>query len=436
MTAPRGVRVARLRRFLLEPTPALGPGCEIAPRVRLVEPIGSGGMGTVWRAEHESLGSEVAVKLLADASQHDGARLERFRKEAATLSRLRSRHVVRVLDFGFYQGDAPYLVMELLRGEDLASRLARAGRAQCKEVLTWIQHAASGLAAAHEAGVVHRDIKPQNLFLSVEDGEEVLKVLDFGVARTSPSEGVDVGLRSTTTAVGTLLGTPPYMSPEQLGRPQEVDARSDLWSLAVVAYEALTGRVPFQADTLAELAVAMDRGRFERPSRVVPGLSREIDAWFERALAPVPEDRFGSARELADALARALLAPPRRWPAVALVGIAAAGATLALVFETSATSSDPPRAGALAASEAPAGSSSASGPPSAAPAGVLTAFAGAAPVASGPRSSNVVAAAKPGRAVVTWPAATISHAPPEVASPPAAPSATTSASSPRKDRGF
>ena len=274
---------------------ALGPGSVIAGRYRLFERLARGGMGWVWSAVDETLQREVAVKLMSPELTDDEDYRARFLDEARVAASMSSPHVVTVFDGGIADG-VPFLVLERLHGEDLHRRLQRAGRLSIAATSRLIVDAARGLAAAHAGGVVHRDIKPPNLFITHRqaDHEEMVKILDFGVANRS---GTD--LRRTRS--GVVLGSPHFMSPEQVRGERAVGPASDLFSLAAVAYRCVTGRLPFEGDT-SEVLVHIGRGAFAPPSSLVPGLPPGIDAFFDRALALEPGHRHPSALVMAHAL--------------------------------------------------------------------------------------------------------------------------------------
>jgi serine/threonine-protein kinase len=274
-------------------------GVVIDQRYRLLSPIGRGGMGAVWRAEHVALRTPVAVKLLDPAIAHDAEAVARFRVEAQAAAALRSPHVVQILDFGVSEGTA-FLVMELLDGESLDRRLLR-GPLSAAETCSIVADVARALAKAHAAGVVHRDIKPANVFLARTDEGEVTKLLDFGIAKVA---GLDVG-SSPLTRTGAMLGTPRYMSPEQLELRGTIDGRTDQWALAVVAFECLVGRPAFQGESFGALVVDICARPLPVPSHHAP-LPAELDRWFARAAAREPADRFPSAQAMAAALPLAL----------------------------------------------------------------------------------------------------------------------------------
>ncbi|WP_438013575.1 serine/threonine-protein kinase [Sorangium sp. So ce315] len=288
----------------MENDPPMNPGQQVTSTLRLARLLGKGAMGSVWAADHLTLGTQVAVKFMSPAYAEQGGFVERFRLEAMAAAQIKSPHVAQVFDHGVTHDGAPYIVMELLEGEDLKRRIQRLGVLSPVEVATIVAQTARALGRAHQLGIVHRDIKPDNLFLLDVEGELFVKVLDFGVAkRVHDAPQGDLGMTST----GHVLGTPLYMSPEQILSAKNVDFHADLWGLAVVAYHALTGRVPFTGETLGALSVALHTGIFTPPSAVRPELSPAIDAWMRKALALDPAARFGSARRMAEALEHAVL---------------------------------------------------------------------------------------------------------------------------------
>lgn len=274
----------------------------VTSNVRLVAPLGAGGMGTVWVADHLGLDTQVAVKFISPVlAATDPSLVARFKREASAAAKLNSPHVVRMFDFGVMDEGTPYMVMELLSGNSLADWLDLEGTLSPRVTALIIAQAAKALSAAHKIGIVHRDIKPDNLFLIESEYEVFVKVLDFGVAKQQ-----DTRDKAAVTQTGALMGTPVFMSPEQVLSAKGADHRSDLWALAVVAYYALTGYVPFDGETLGALHVAIASGRFTPVSRVRPDLPPALDGWFQRALAVDPAARFQTARELAKAFADAI----------------------------------------------------------------------------------------------------------------------------------
>ena len=265
-------------------------GTILAGRYRLLHQLGKGGMGSVWAAEHLSLHSTVAVKLLDPEIAKNPDAVERFQREAQAAATLRSAHVVQVLDYGL-EGTTPYLVMELLSGEDLAARLSRIGRLTPEQLVEIMQQVARAVSRAHDAGIVHRDLKPENIFLVNEGDHELVKVLDFGIAKVAP------GFAPSATRTGVTMGTPYYMSPEQAEGKREVDHRTDLWALGVIASECLTGVRPFDGETFGELLLNI----CVRPAPVPSSLTtvpRHFDAWFAKATHRDPGARFQSVHEL------------------------------------------------------------------------------------------------------------------------------------------
>ncbi|AUX47965.1 uncharacterized protein SOCE26_094910 [Sorangium cellulosum] len=271
----------------------------LSERYRLIRPVGQGAQASVWVAEHLALSTHVAVKLIdPELAKQEEAR-ERFRREATAAAQLRSAHVVQIIDHGI-EGEQPFIVMELLEGEDLFERLARRQRLTLQETSKIVIQVARALTRAHGAGIVHRDLKPENFFISANEDEEVVKILDFGIAKV---EGQGKRAIQRTT-VGTLMGTPHYMSPEQVKGLSEVDYRADLWALGVIVYQCVTGQLPFDSEGVGDLLIKISLGEIPVPSRVNPELPPSFDVWFARACDRDPERRFDSARELAESLAR------------------------------------------------------------------------------------------------------------------------------------
>jgi len=250
-------------------------------------------MGAIWLALDTQLQRYVALKLVADHRLSSAEARRRFAQEALAIARLHNPHVVQIYDYGV-DGDVPYIVMERLEGEDLEELITRRQRLAPATVVPLLHQTARALTAAHAAGIIHRDLKPANLFLARIDGEQVLKVLDFGLAV------LDVAAEAPHLSKE-LAGTPRFMSPEQLRGQPSLDHRTDLWSLAVVLYRLLTGQFPFPADAIEALRGGSSSPTATSPSSVVPELGTQMDAFFARALALDPGQRFPSARELAAA---------------------------------------------------------------------------------------------------------------------------------------
>ncbi|XYH99743.1 serine/threonine-protein kinase [Sorangium sp. So ce1128] len=279
------------------------PGLHVTPHIRLARPLGQGGMSSVWVAEHLGLRTQIVVKFLNETFAKSPEMVARFQREAALASQVKSPHVVQMIDHGLAPDGVPYIAMELLEGRDLRHLLAERAPLPPHEVVAIVWQVAKALGRAHERGVVHRDIKPDNIFLcDVGHGEAFVKVLDFGIAKIGETGDL------AATRTGVTLGTPYYMSPEQVVGSR-VDARTDLWSLGVVTYECLTGRRPFDEQTIGAQSIAICQGEITPPTRLNPSLPPSVDAWFLRACARSPGARFSTARELADELARALQGP-------------------------------------------------------------------------------------------------------------------------------
>jgi serine/threonine protein kinase len=278
---------------------AMAAGSTVAGRYTLERVLGTGGMGTVWLAHDSSLDSKCALKLVdSEQAKIDEVRV-RFEREAKASAQLRGAHVVHVFDYGVWD-DVPFIAMELLEGEDLAQRLARVKRLGPAETYWVVAHICRALSKAHALGIVHRDLKPENIFLVDTGGEEIAKVVDFGIAK---HERYSVGDR--TTKIGSFLGTPHYVSPEQ-ARGQFTDGRSDLWAVGVIAYQCITGRLPFSSESLGSLMGQILYDEIPIPSRLVDAVPPGFDAWWERASRRKPDARFQTAQELSDALAEAL----------------------------------------------------------------------------------------------------------------------------------
>jgi eukaryotic-like serine/threonine-protein kinase len=266
-------------------------------------------MGTVWVAHDQQLHRRVAIKLMQPELLLSSALRSQFAHEARAVAQLQHSHVVHIYDYGIDQDEAensvPFLVMELLTGENLASRITRQRRVLLADAITMITQVAKALSAAHGVGLVHRDIKPDNIFLARSEGGEIAKLLDFGVA----------AMKLQRSDASELLngGTPHYMSPEQIKTPEAVDHRSELFSLGIVAYEALTGIRPFDGSTTPELLASIASGAdFVPPSRLHPDLGEHVDRFFDKAMARDPAQRFASAREMGLAFSSLLDQPGAR----------------------------------------------------------------------------------------------------------------------------
>jgi serine/threonine-protein kinase len=291
-------------------------GDVIAEKYRLDRVLGVGGMGTVYAAHHAVLDQTVAVKILAKEFARSPEISTRFLHETRAAAKLKSEHVARVMDAGTSEGGLPFLVMEHLEGDDLGAHARAAGGSlQPEEIAFWAIQALEGLAHAHHAGIVHRDIKPGNLFLATRTSmAPTVKVLDFGIAK-----GVGVGPVDprAITQSHQIVGSPGYMSPEQIKDASGVDARTDLWSLGVVVYELLTGKSPFPGERAMEIFSAVLERTPPTPHSIRAEIPEGLSAVVMRCLERDRDARFADAAELA----RALLpfAPEAAAPLVARV---------------------------------------------------------------------------------------------------------------------
>jgi serine/threonine protein kinase len=276
-------------------------GAFVTPSLQLVRLLAEGGMGHVWVANHLALDIQVAVKFVrAQVARQDPAISDRFHREAQAAARINSPHVVQIFDHGSTVDGTEYIVMELLEGETLASRLSVAGPLDVRGALRVAEQTADVLEKAHALGIMHRDIKPENLFLTDLGQPPFVKVLDFGLAKFDVPGGKEL------TLTGTLLGTPAYMSPEQLRESKHATELGDLWALAVTLYKTLTGRLPFEAPTTAAVLFAVCTSDFAPLAQYRSGLPDALNAWFATALAKDPARRFRSAREFSSSFAEAL----------------------------------------------------------------------------------------------------------------------------------
>ena len=273
----------------------LSSGTLVRDNVRLIHPLGEGGMGSVWVAQHLTLNTQVAVKFLSERVADDNPEaLARFHREASTGAQLKSPYVMRTFDQGVMADGTPFIVMELLEGETLAELLERMGWLGLGDVSVIVTQLGKALNSAHKRGIVHRDIKPDNVFLSEHDDGMMVKVFDFGIAKSTQLPKLH-----RLTSGGIMLGTPEYMSPEQVMNSRDVDYRADLWAFAVVVYEMVCGELPFSGEDIGALCYNLLRGKFIPPRELRAELPQALDGWFDRALHEDPDERFRSAKEMA-----------------------------------------------------------------------------------------------------------------------------------------
>jgi serine/threonine-protein kinase len=280
--------------------PTLTPGTLVAGKLRIVRLLGQGGMGAVYEVEHEFTKHRRALKLLhPEMIKHEHI-VARFLREASAAGRIGNKHIVESFDAGTLESGEPYLVMELLDGESLDTRLQRDHTLPVEEIADLLAQACDGVQAAHDAGIVHRDLKPENLFTVRGKDGPLVKLLDFGISRFDPTL---TGAHAVTRE-GSMLGTPYYMSPEQVEGDKDLDARSDIYALGVVLYECASGRRPFEASAMPKLAVLIHEGKPTPLAELRPDLPAGFAEVVARAMARDREARFATARELRNALAR------------------------------------------------------------------------------------------------------------------------------------
>ena len=272
-------------------------GALIDGKYRVEQVLGEGGMGIVFQATHVRLGQRVAIKMLHPAMLSKPEIVERFEREARAAAQLRSTNAVRVVDVDVTPDHLPYMVMEFLDGHDLAAELERRGRFSVADAVDCVLQACTAMSEAHALGIVHRDLKPSNLFLAREGEATVVKVLDFGISKMAATE-LDVHVTSTLAT----MGTPLYMSPEQIRSTKSVDARADVWSLGVILFELLSGRPPFTGSAMAvSAAIVADPPPSLR--ELQPGVPESLEHVVVKALAKTPDARWPDVQSLAVALA-------------------------------------------------------------------------------------------------------------------------------------
>jgi serine/threonine-protein kinase len=277
------------------------PGTVLMGKYRVERLLGVGGMGAVVEARHLQMDDRVAIKFLLASMTQNQEIVSRFLREGKAAARVRGEHVVRVFDVGTLENGAPYMVMEFLGGSDLAQHLEKNGPLPVATAVDWVLEACEAIADAHAAGIVHRDLKPANLFVTLRsDGTPLIKVLDFGISKLSSTASSGSLSLTKTSAV---MGSPRYMSPEQMKSSRNVDARSDVWALGTVLYEALAGVPAFDAETVPELCVRI----VTEPPPPLSTYRTELPAGFEAALMgaleKAPAARYQNVAEFAAAMA-------------------------------------------------------------------------------------------------------------------------------------
>jgi len=286
--------------------PPVQLGAIVDDKYRIDAFLGSGAMSVVALAFHLELEQQVAIKFLHAQGLEQYQTAQRFKREARAGARIQSEHVVRVLDVGALPDGCPYIVMEHLKGNDLAQELAQRQRLPAAQAVGHLLEACEAVAAAHGAGVVHRDLKPENLFLAERsDGTRTVKLLDFGISKSLMGHSLtDLALTRTAT----FMGSPLYMSPEQMRSSRNVDARSDIWSVGAILYEMLSGKQPFYAESIPELCLSVIEDQPEPLRELVPDLPTGLELIVERCLEKDRERRYATVAEVA--LALAPFAPP------------------------------------------------------------------------------------------------------------------------------
>jgi serine/threonine-protein kinase len=296
---------------------ALNIGDVVDGKYRIVRLLGEGGMGAVYEGENTRIHRRVAIKVLHSTVAQDQAAVQRFEREAQAAGRIGNQHIVEVLDLGNLPDGDRYMVMEFLDGESLAERIKTRGRLQAAEVCNMALGMLEGLAAAHDVGIIHRDLKPDNVFLVRRGGQaDFVKLVDFGISKFNV-----VGGEFSMTRTGAVMGTPYYMSPEQAKGTRDIDHRVDLYAAGVILYEAVSGQVPFDAETFNELLFKIVLEDAPPISKIVPELDAGFAQIVDKARSKDPAQRYQNAREFQQAL--------QGWASGAKVDFSSFGATQA-----------------------------------------------------------------------------------------------------------
>jgi eukaryotic-like serine/threonine-protein kinase len=284
------------------PENAPQPGDVLAGKYRVESVLGVGGMGMVLLVRHIDLGQQMAIKVMMPGVIHDDQAAARFVREARAAAAIQSEHVVRIFDVGTFDSGLPYMVMELLRGQDLSQVLAHESRLPFETAVDYVLQASHAIAEAHARGIVHRDLKPSNLFVTTRsDGTPLVKVLDFGISKALNPD-VDAPTSGNLTATSAILGSPLYMSPEQVRNAKHVDARTDIWALGVILHELLTGAPAFSADTLPGICAAITADDPPPLTSMREDAPAELEAVLTKCLEKNVAKRYQTTRELMAAL--------------------------------------------------------------------------------------------------------------------------------------